>query len=57
MLCTVETFTVDIQKLKILDVDSTSNTVRNNEDREQTISNKKWFFSEHEETSEKKKLA
>ena len=41
MLCTKEIFTVDIQKLKILDVDSTSDTVRNNEEHEQTVENKK----------------
>ena len=41
MLYTVETFIVDIQKLKIVDVNSTSDTVRNNEEHEQTIANKK----------------
>ena len=40
MLCTVETFTMDIQELKIVDVNSTSDTLRNNEEHEQTIANK-----------------
>ena len=50
MLCTLETFIADIQKLKIL-------VMRNNEEQEPTIANKKDSFQNMKKQMRLKKLA